>query len=361
MAAMVCVRTDDELDHCFTPDLVEHIRCCSATLGQRIENYKKTGALLDADFFREEARWFTKDMTFLEAYQRTGRILNISVMSTEVHSKFKVLNYINTPDVTIASAVVASSSVPGVLPPCELYIKKRMAIANAPYQTRSRTLSGSLSSSPTQKYPPTRSPSPTDTEIKLDFTDSSLQWREKVYDHAGQTWRDGSMKSDIPHQELYQLFRVKHTIVSQVNPHIALFFFNPLGSAGRPSRHRQGRGWRGGFVLAFLVQYFLLDLLKWIQLLRNMYLLPDILGADFSHLWLQTFEGHCTITPSKPVTFMQLTRLLVDPDRDRLKNFIEEGQRCTWPKIKMIRNRVVMEQRIGYWLRNLKNGLARAA
>jgi hypothetical protein len=169
------------------------------------------------------------------------------------------------------------------------------------------------------------------------------------------------MKSDIPHQELYQLFRVKHTVVSQVNPHISYFFYNPLGSAGQPSRHRQGRGWRGGFILSFFVQYFLLDLLKWIQLLRNMYLLPDILGADFSHLWLQSFEGHCTITPSKPPTPQQLARLLVDPDYDRLERFIEEGEQCTWPKLKMIRNRILMEQRIGYWLRTLKEGLAKAA
>lgn len=35
---------------------------------------------------------------------------------------------------------------------------------------------------------------------------------------------------------------VTHSIVSQVNPHVHLFFFAPRGSAGKPVAHRKGKG-----------------------------------------------------------------------------------------------------------------------
>lgn len=38
------------------------------------------------------------------------------------------------------------------------------------------------------------------------------------------------------------------SIVSQVNPHVNLFFFSSRGAVGRPVTHRKGRGWRGGYL-----------------------------------------------------------------------------------------------------------------
>lgn len=37
-------------------------------------------------------------------------------------------------------------------------------------------------------------------------------------------------------------FVVTHPVVSQVNPHVHLFFFAPRGSAGKPVAHRKGKG-----------------------------------------------------------------------------------------------------------------------
>ena len=195
VAAMICVRTNDELDELFQPSLWQRIRCCSATPKERLRNFWKTGAIFEIETFTEEAKYFTKgDMTFKEAYEKTGRILNICVMSTEKHSRLKVLNFINSPHVTIRSASVASSSIPGVIPPCVLYMK--------------------------------------DSKGNI-----------VPYTAAGTSWRDGSMISDIPEREIHQQFRVKHTIVSQVNPHISMFFFRPKGTAGSPSLNRGGKGW----------------------------------------------------------------------------------------------------------------------
>lgn len=38
------------------------------------------------------------------------------------------------------------------------------------------------------------------------------------------------------------LLVVTHPVVSQVNPHVHLFFFAPRGSAGKPVAHRKGKG-----------------------------------------------------------------------------------------------------------------------
>jgi len=74
----------------------------------------------------------------------------------------------------------------------------------------------------------------------------------------GSRFRDGSLRVDVPIQALNLLFNgmlhgfglkfraeftlVSHPIVSQVNPHVHLFFFASRGSAGRPVAHRKGKG-----------------------------------------------------------------------------------------------------------------------
>ena len=53
------------------------------------------------------------DITFLEAYNKTGRILNITVTSGDKNEdSHRVLNHFNSPDILIWSAVVASCALP---------------------------------------------------------------------------------------------------------------------------------------------------------------------------------------------------------------------------------------------------------
>ena len=76
----------------------------------------------------------------------------------------------------------------------------------------------------------------------------------------GSKFKDGSLRVDIPLQSLNHYFNgrltfrylashfislsssVTHPVVSQVNPHVHLFFFAPRGSAGKPVAHRKGKG-----------------------------------------------------------------------------------------------------------------------
>ncbi|KAI8898928.1 acyl transferase/acyl hydrolase/lysophospholipase [Globomyces pollinis-pini] len=306
MAATICTRTDDEIrNEIFVPTLIDTVVCCNDDIWTRIDNIWNNGAMFTSERFRSSADWFTKgDMTFLEAYEKTGRILNITAVSMESHSQLKVLNYINTPHVTVKSAVVASSSIPGVLPASELFMKDA---------------SGKI----------------------VPYYDAGRLWRGNLVHFLFKI--DGSLLSDIPERELHQLFRVKHTVVSQVNPHISLFFYSPKGSAGTPGIYRSGKGWRGGFLAAAFVRYFLLDLNKWLTFIRDMDLLPRIMGANMSNLWLQRFEGNLTILPPLP-TVMDLVRIASDPSKERLDQFIRDGELKTFPTIHMINNRLRIEK-----------------
>ncbi len=172
------------------------------------------------------------------------------------------------------------------------------------------------------------------------------------YYDGGKLWRDGSIIGDIPERELSQLFRVKYTIVSQVNPHVSFFFFSPKGSAGNPSLQRSGKGWRGGFLASALIKYFLLDLYKWLYFIRDMDLLPKIMGADLSRIWLQRFYGNLTIIPPRP-QFSDIINLLEDPGEMRLEKFIRNGESATWPKLLIIKNRLLIEKNIKKHLQSL--------
>jgi hypothetical protein len=98
-----------------------------------------------------------------------------------------------------------------------------------------------------------------------------------------------------PIESLHQLFNVSYVIVSQVNPHVSIFFFENRGGSGRPTAHRGGRGWRGGFVASTAERYLKLDLMKWLKVLRDLRLLPQFLNQDWSFVWLQRFDGNVTI------------------------------------------------------------------
>ncbi len=55
----------------------------------------------------------TGTYTFQEAFDRTGRIINITVAPVNRYSSARLLNYLTAPHVTVWSAAVASCSIPG--------------------------------------------------------------------------------------------------------------------------------------------------------------------------------------------------------------------------------------------------------
>ncbi len=52
------------------------------------------------------------DLTFKEAYLKTGKILNVTVSGVDKYDADRVLNYLTAPNIVIWSAVGCSCSIP---------------------------------------------------------------------------------------------------------------------------------------------------------------------------------------------------------------------------------------------------------
>lgn len=129
------------------------------------------GTLLDRTQFLAVLQPFCGDLTFKEAFQKTGRLVNLSVSTKELGETL-LLNHINAPDVLVRSAVQCSCALNGVMAPGPLLTKgPRGAI--------------------------------------------------EELNSAGVKFRDGSFQHDIPTNMLSVQFQAQHFIVSQVNPFIS--------------------------------------------------------------------------------------------------------------------------------------------
>lgn len=122
--------------------------------------------------------------------------------------------------------------------------------------------------------------------------------------------------------------------------------------------HRKGKGWRGGFLLSAMEQYLKLELTKNFKVIRDLELMPTMLGqgtlrlyicrrlqrkgeradvsllrTDWSSVFLQRFDGSVTIWPRTRV--QDWFRLLTDPDRKELKRMLRVGEVATFPKVSL--------------------------
>lgn len=300
VAAMAATRTDVELKQLLVPALACRIRASPDSFFTWFRRWWRTGARFDSLDWAHQCSWFCRgSTTFREAYERTGRILNVSCVPSDPHSPTILANHLTSPDCVIWSAVLASAAVPGILNPVVLMRKTREGKL-APYS-------------------------------------------------FGHKWKDGSLRTDIPLKALNLHFNVNFSIVSQVNPHINLFFFSPRGSPGRPVTHRRGRGWRGGFLGSSIETSIKLDLQKYLKILRHLELLPRPLGQDWSEIWLQRFSGSITLGPKSVLG--DFWHILSDPSPARLARMLLVGEKSAWPKIKFINNRMKIEKMVVEGLR----------
>lgn len=190
-------------------------------------------------------RFTCGDMTFEEAYRKTGRVFCITLASTTKKAPPVLINHQTAPHVVIASAVVASASVPGFVEPAKLRVKE---------------------------------------------IDGTVRF-------AGEeTYFDGSIETDIPVNGLAEMLNCQFFVACQCNPHVVPFFFNAKGGVGRPSRWSSGEqeaSWRGGFALAALEMYLKNDMKSKFIFLRDM----EAAVGFTSTMMTQEFHGSTTIVP----------------------------------------------------------------
>ncbi|KAJ1938068.1 hypothetical protein FBU59_004560, partial [Linderina macrospora] len=297
VAALLGTHTDDELREIIRPELTKYITPCHGPDLEKLRRWLRQGHYFDPVEWAPRAQVFTRgDTTFREAFERTGKILNISCTPQgRKYAAPKLMNHVSTPDVIIWTAVLASACLPGVLPPMVLLMKTR------------------------------------DGHVR-------------PYTGSGVLWRDGSFRNDIPINDLRETLNVQFTVVSQVNPHVSMFFYDRDGSIGQPPARRLSSMWRGGFILSAIEHALKLDIRKWLRLLSDLNLVPLMFNQDWTFVWLQKFDGNVTILPS--ATFSEYFRLLKDPTYQSAVQSIDEGMVATWPKLKIIRSRMQIEDAI---------------
>ena len=76
--------------------------------------------LMDQEQLKACLRANIGEYTFEEAFQKTGRSINVSVSPVQTHQKARLLCGYTSPYLLVWSAVLASAAVPGIFPPVPL-------------------------------------------------------------------------------------------------------------------------------------------------------------------------------------------------------------------------------------------------
>lgn len=219
------------------------------------------------------------DLTFAEAYQVSGRHLNITVTGLEPRQAPRLLNAITAPTVLVRSAVMASCAIAGIYPPVTLQAKNAAGV-QVPYLPE-------------------------------------------------QQWIDGSFLDDLPAKRLGRLYGVNHFISSMANPAALLFTPNPnarhnLLQVALNQQIRLGKG----------VATHLLRLGRDHLRLRN----PTL--ARWQHLsysvLVQDYIADINIFLGK--RWHNPLKLLAPMPLGELRQLIREGEQATWERMEMVRN-----------------------
>ena len=127
----------------------------------------QTQQLLDSSVLQQGLIELIGNLSFIEAFDRTGRILNIVVTRSDGKAAPLLCNYLTTPHMLVYSASLASCAIPGVFEAVQLMSRDKDG-NEVPYFKTER-------------------------------------WR----------FTDGGLQADLPKQRLTELFNVNQFIVSQ--------------------------------------------------------------------------------------------------------------------------------------------------
>lgn len=217
-------------------------------------------------------------MTFKEAFELTGRYINVSIAPVEKHQNSRLMNAITSPHVYIRSAMDASSSIPGMFPPVTLYAK-------------------------------------------------GADGKPKPY-LSSRKWVDGSTADDLPAKRLARLYGVNHYLVSLINPIAAPFVADPK------TRHRKGFSQIAAETGISLVK----DGLHILESLLSRYGADQLSPAFLmTHAVLdQKYTGD--INMILDIDDFHLRQIFHFFKPGEIEALIMAGKRSVWPKLAMIRN-----------------------
>ncbi len=237
-----------------------------------------------------------RDLTFQQAYEKTGRYINISISPAERHQSSRLMNAISSPHVYVRSALSASIGIPGLMPAERLYAR---GIDGKP-----------------RPYLETR------------------------------RWLDGSLSSDLPAKRMARLYGVNHFIVSLINP-MVLPFIDDIKS-------RDHRGLLSVFSESSVrVIGELLVVLERVLATRGRQ--GRALAGQLAYLVAmlgQNYLGDINIL--LPTSAFRWRNALFEFRSGEIEQMIQTGRRSTWPKMAMIRNAALISQTLDRILEELQ-------
>jgi TAG lipase/steryl ester hydrolase/phospholipase A2/LPA acyltransferase len=257
-----------------------------------------TPDIADIEDVRDAIYRVVPDVTFLEALERSGRHLNVSVAAAEKHQSSRLLNAITTPNVYVREAVMASAAVPGFFPPVRLAAKNDAGRRQA--------------------YMPNR------------------------------RWVDGSISHDIPAKRLARVYGANHFIVSQVNPHVFPFVTDTESTKKT--------------VFSTLTAASKATTREWINATASIMEGPMMLNPAVSRLTNvalsiinQDYIGDVNILPDRLI--FNPMRLLAHKTVDEIVELIQLGEKATWPKLEQIRVQTRIGRKLDEILAQLNEGV----
>lgn len=275
VAAVIGTKTDKALKASVTPEnMAQNYRYTREKA--RFEVWAQS---ISPDYLNHIIEELIPDLTFEEAYERSGKYINISVATSENFHRSRLLNVITSPHVYVRDAVRASCSVPGVFPPAQLAAK--------------------------------------------DF-----DGRKKPY-LPEFSWIDGAISDDLPARRLARLYGVNHFIASQTNP-LILWAINDSGLlANAPVKAALEWSLQIARTNLRATRPIAEMLTKRITSLRT-------LSHSFYSVALQQYLADVTILPTR--RFYDPRKLLAEMSGEEIRKLIDDGERSTWPQIELIRN-----------------------
>ena len=226
-------------------------------------------------------------LTFKEAHNKTGRIINICVSSPD-SSEPRLLNYMTAPTVFLWSAVCASCSVPYVFQPANIYER------------------------------------------------DMYTGKTKIWMQGSQQWVDGSLDSDIPQRKLSEMFNVNFFIVSQVNPHVRPFLAAEEEFVGVQPTTKVAPT---DTIMRRMATFAKDDMVYRASLFSDTPLLKPLLRGV--SILTQKYTGDINILPE--IAPSDYLHMMSNPTPQSMVAATISGERATWPKMSRIRNSVAIE------------------
>jgi predicted acylesterase/phospholipase RssA len=265
ITAILGTHSETELLSLLTPD-VFYPMVASAANGKSRLNWNQVESVVNA---------LIPDLTFQQAFNKSGYKINVSVANTDHTKGAKILNVRSTPDVLVRSAVLASCAFPGVYPPVQLY--------------------------------------------QMDCK------RGRVVCFKGELWSDGSFVADLPVAELESIYGVTRTVVSMVNPLVSPF--QPLlDRQANPTLKRAGEA-------ALALSRWAIDHVHGITNKESNPVGDRIAGVK--GLINQSYQGDINIRPQ--ARRYRVSSILSGVSQAELTYLIDCGEKATYPHIEVIR------------------------